>query len=128
MRTRRASGSLILPLLQYGYGPWSYGFERGGRRHRVAKRPGSIMGANTVLYRLLDQNATIILLANTNRPSWTISPSASPTCWCGETGSGKDCSHAEHQSIRETSRTFSDALMLCVPFLSPELKSISRML
>jgi D-alanyl-D-alanine carboxypeptidase len=51
----------------YGYGLWSYSFERGGRRHRVAKRPGSIMGANAVLYRLLDQDATIILLANTNR-------------------------------------------------------------
>jgi CubicO group peptidase (beta-lactamase class C family) len=52
---------------EYGYGLWSYSFERGGRRYRVAKRPGSIMGANSVLYRLLDQDATIILLANTNR-------------------------------------------------------------
>jgi D-alanyl-D-alanine carboxypeptidase len=51
----------------YGYGLWSYSFQRGGTRHRVAKRPGSIMGANAVLYRLLDRNATIILLANTNR-------------------------------------------------------------
>jgi D-alanyl-D-alanine carboxypeptidase len=50
----------------YGYGLWSYSFERGGRRHRVAKRPGSIMGANAVLYRLLDQDATIILLSNAN--------------------------------------------------------------
>jgi D-alanyl-D-alanine carboxypeptidase len=50
----------------YGYGLWAYSFEGGGRRHRVAKRPGSIMGANTVLYRLLDQDATIILLSNTN--------------------------------------------------------------
>jgi shikimate 5-dehydrogenase len=33
----------------------------------VAKRPGSITGANAVLYRLLDRGATIILLANTNR-------------------------------------------------------------
>ena len=51
----------------YGYGLWSYSFERGGRRHRVAKRPGTIMGANTVLYRLLDRNATVVILANTNR-------------------------------------------------------------
>lgn len=51
----------------YGYGLWSYSFERGGRRHRVAKRPGSIMGANAVLYRLVDRGATVILLANTNR-------------------------------------------------------------
>ncbi|HYR09947.1 MAG TPA: serine hydrolase domain-containing protein [Longimicrobium sp.] len=59
---------LLTPALdEYGYGLWSYSFERGGRRYRVAKRPGSIMGVNTVLYRLLDQDATIILLANTNR-------------------------------------------------------------
>ncbi|HEX5869115.1 MAG TPA: serine hydrolase domain-containing protein [Longimicrobium sp.] len=59
---------LLTPALdEYGYGLWSYAFERGGRRHRVAKRPGSIMGANAVLYRLLDSNATVILLANTNR-------------------------------------------------------------
>jgi D-alanyl-D-alanine carboxypeptidase len=51
----------------YGYGLWSYSFSRNGTRHRVAKRPGSIMGANAVLYRLLDRPATIVLLANTNR-------------------------------------------------------------
>ncbi|HEX2211702.1 MAG TPA: serine hydrolase domain-containing protein [Longimicrobium sp.] len=51
----------------YGYGLWVYSFRRGGREYRVAKRPGSIMGANSVLYRLLDQGATIVLLANTNR-------------------------------------------------------------
>jgi D-alanyl-D-alanine carboxypeptidase len=59
---------LLAPGLdEYGYGLWSYSFERGGRRHRVAKRPGSIMGANAVLYRLLDEGATIVILANTNR-------------------------------------------------------------
>jgi D-alanyl-D-alanine carboxypeptidase len=59
---------LLAPGLDdYGYGLWSYAFERGGRRYRVAKRPGSIMGANAVLYRLLDLDATVILLANTNR-------------------------------------------------------------
>jgi D-alanyl-D-alanine carboxypeptidase len=48
---------LLTPALdEYGYGLWVYAFERGGRRHRVAKRPGSIMGANAV-----------IILANTNR-------------------------------------------------------------
>jgi len=59
---------LLAPGLDdYGYGLWTYAFERGGRRHRVAKRPGSIMGVNTVLYRLLDQDATVVILANTNR-------------------------------------------------------------
>ena len=59
---------LLRPGLDdYGYGLWSYSITRGGRAHRVAKRPGSIMGANAVLYRLLDEGVTIVILANTNR-------------------------------------------------------------
>lgn len=62
-----ARRELLTPALdEYGLGLWSYSFERGGRTFRVAKRPGSIMGANTVLYRLLDQNITIALVANTS--------------------------------------------------------------
>lgn len=53
-------------LDDYGYGLWSYSFRRGGRTYRVAKRPGRIMGANAVLYRLFDDGTTIVLLANTN--------------------------------------------------------------
>jgi D-alanyl-D-alanine carboxypeptidase len=59
---------LLRPGLDdYGYGLWSYEVERGGRRHRVAKRPGRSMGANAVLYRLLDRGTTIVILANSNR-------------------------------------------------------------
>ena len=59
---------LLTPGLDdYGYGLWSYAFTRAGRSWRVAKRPGSVMGANAVLYRLLDRDANIVLLANTNR-------------------------------------------------------------
>jgi D-alanyl-D-alanine carboxypeptidase len=59
---------LLTPGLDdYGYGLWSYSFTRNGRTYRVAKRPGSVMGANAVLYRLLDRDVTIVLLANTNR-------------------------------------------------------------
>jgi D-alanyl-D-alanine carboxypeptidase len=54
-------------LDDYGYGLWSYSIDRSGRSYRVAKRPGSVMGANTVLYRLLDRPATIVILANSNR-------------------------------------------------------------
>lgn len=54
-------------LDDYGFGLWSYTFTAYGRTWRVAKRPGSIMGANTQLYRLLDSDVTIVLLANTNR-------------------------------------------------------------
>lgn len=57
----------LTPALdEYGLGLWIYSFERGGRTYHVAKRPGSVMGANTVLYRLMDQNITIALVANTN--------------------------------------------------------------
>ncbi|HEX6742456.1 MAG TPA: serine hydrolase domain-containing protein [Sphingomicrobium sp.] len=52
---------------EYGFGLWSYAFKAGGRTWRVAKRPGSIMGANTQLYRLLDRQANVIILGNTNR-------------------------------------------------------------
>jgi len=59
---------LLAPGLDdYGYGLWSYTVTRGGRQFRVAKRPGSVMGANSVLYRLLDRDTTIVILANTNR-------------------------------------------------------------
>jgi D-alanyl-D-alanine carboxypeptidase len=59
---------LLTPGLdEYGYGLWSYSFTRDGKKYKVAKRPGSVMGANSVLYRLLDQNTTVIILANTNR-------------------------------------------------------------
>jgi D-alanyl-D-alanine carboxypeptidase len=50
----------------YGFGLWSYDFKLKGKVYRVAKRPGSIMGANTVLYRLIDQKTTIVILANSN--------------------------------------------------------------
>jgi D-alanyl-D-alanine carboxypeptidase len=64
------SGSLAKMLSpgldDYGYGLWSYSFKRKGKSFRVAKRPGSIMGANAVLYRLIDQKTTIIILANSN--------------------------------------------------------------
>lgn len=54
-------------LDDYGYGLWSYEVVRAGRSHRVAKRPGSSMGANAVLYRLIDRDSTILILANSNR-------------------------------------------------------------
>jgi CubicO group peptidase (beta-lactamase class C family) len=49
----------------YGYGLWSYETEVAGRKHRVAKRPGQIMGAQSQLYRFLDTPVTIIILGNT---------------------------------------------------------------
>ena len=67
LRPESLAAMLRPGLDDYGYGLWTYSFDRGGRRHRVAKRPGSVMGANAVLYRLVDRRTTILILANTNR-------------------------------------------------------------
>jgi len=52
-------------LDDYGCGLWSYETTINGRKHRVVKRPGQIMGAQTQLYRLLDDDVTVIILSNT---------------------------------------------------------------
>ena len=52
-------------LDDYGYGVWAYDTKVGTRTHRVVKRPGSIMGAQSQLYHFLDQDVTIIILSNT---------------------------------------------------------------
>jgi len=57
---------LLAPGLdEYGFGLWSYSFERRGKTWHVAKRPGAIMGAQGVLYRLRERDVTIVLLSNT---------------------------------------------------------------
>lgn len=53
-------------LDEYGFGQWVSKLDVDGRAHRFAQRPGRIMGANTLLLRLLDDDVTIIILANTN--------------------------------------------------------------
>lgn len=52
-------------LDDYGYGVWSYETKINGKAHRVVKRPGRIMGAQTQLFRLLDDDVTVIILSNT---------------------------------------------------------------
>lgn len=60
-------GLMLKPGLDdYGYGLWVAGVEAGGKKTRVAHRPGSIMGANCVLLRYLDDDLTIVILSNTN--------------------------------------------------------------
>lgn len=54
-------------LDDYGFGLWIYEMTVDGVPHRVAKRPGRIMGAQTQLFRFLDSDITIILLANAGR-------------------------------------------------------------
>ncbi len=58
---------LLAPGLDdYGLGLWVYEAWSDGRAYRVAKRPGRIMGANAQLYRFLDCDLTVIVLANTD--------------------------------------------------------------
>lgn len=58
---------LLTPGLgEYGLGLWVRDIKVGQRLHRTAERYGSIMGANGVLFRLLDDDLTIIILGNTN--------------------------------------------------------------
>lgn len=52
-------------LDDYGYGLWSYETKVNGKAHRVVKRPGQIMGAQSQLYHFLDDGVTIIILSNT---------------------------------------------------------------
>jgi hypothetical protein len=57
---------MIKPGLDdYGFGLWSYDMKIKEKQHPVVKRPGSIMGAQTQLFHVLDQNITIIVLGNT---------------------------------------------------------------
>lgn len=53
-------------LDDYGYGVWSYAMTIAGKPHPVVKRPGRIMGAQTQLFRLVDDDTTVVILANTD--------------------------------------------------------------
>lgn len=54
-------------LEEHGYGLWVWEQQDAeGRPFRAAVRFGGIMGANGVLYRILDEDVTIIILSNTN--------------------------------------------------------------
>lgn len=62
----RLEAMLAPGLDEYGFGQWVSKLDVDGREHRFAQRPGRIMGANTLLLRLLDDDVTIVILANTN--------------------------------------------------------------
>ena len=51
-------------LDEYGYSVWSFESELNGKKYRTIKRPGRIMGAGGDIYRLLDEDLTIIILSN----------------------------------------------------------------
>lgn len=52
-------------LDDYAFGVWSYEVKVNGKSHPVMKRPGRIMGAQTQLLHVRDQNITIVILSNT---------------------------------------------------------------
>lgn len=58
---------LVTPGLDnYGFGQWVSTLKIDGRDHPFAQRPGRIMGTNTLLLRMLDDDVTIVILGNTN--------------------------------------------------------------
>lgn len=59
--------AMLTPGLDdYGFGQWAFDLKVKGVPHRVAQRPGRIMGANASLLRFLDDDVTVVILANTN--------------------------------------------------------------
>ena len=59
---------LLQPGLDdHGYGTWIYEDSFGARKVRTVQRPGRIMGANAVLFHVLEADLTVIVLSNTDR-------------------------------------------------------------
>lgn len=53
---------------EYGYGVWVYkDYEINSKMFTIIKRPGSIMGAQAMLFHILEDNSTIIILSNTDK-------------------------------------------------------------
>lgn len=58
---------LLSPGLdQYGFGLWIYDQEKNGKKHKVIKRPGDIMGTRSMFVYLPDEYLSVIILANTD--------------------------------------------------------------
>jgi D-alanyl-D-alanine carboxypeptidase len=57
-------------LNEYGLGVWIYNdYDINGKMYTIVKRPGSIMGAQAMLFHVLENNWTIIILSNTGTVS-----------------------------------------------------------
>lgn len=57
-------------LNEYGFGVWVYkDYAIHGKNYTIIKRPGSIMGAQAMLFHVLENNSTIIILSNTGTVS-----------------------------------------------------------
>lgn len=57
-------------LDEYGYGVWVYkDYTIKKKNYTIVKRPGRIMGAQSMLFHILEEDATIIILSNTGTTS-----------------------------------------------------------
>ena len=55
---------------EYGYGVWVYkNYDINHKMYTIVKRPGSIMGAQAMLFHVLENGSTIIILCNTGTVS-----------------------------------------------------------
>lgn len=50
-----------------GYSVWTYNYPFAESKPKMMERRGGILGANSVLIRLLDTKRTVIILSNNNR-------------------------------------------------------------
>lgn len=53
-------------LDDYGYSVWIRDYKGPNAKYKRMERYGSIMGANTVVFRYLNEDLTIVILSNTN--------------------------------------------------------------
>ena len=56
-------------LDDYGYGVWIYESKFSNKKHTIVKRPGRIMGAQSMLFHVLNEDTTIVILSNTDATS-----------------------------------------------------------
>lgn len=57
-------------LDEYGYGVWVHrNYEINHKMFTIVKRPGSIMGAQSMLFHIIENGSTIIILSNTGTTS-----------------------------------------------------------
>ncbi|HEY0427993.1 MAG TPA: serine hydrolase domain-containing protein [Pyrinomonadaceae bacterium] len=60
-------------LDEYGYGVWVYNdYDINGKKFKIVKRPGSNMGAQSMLFHVLEADTTIVILTNTGTTSLDV--------------------------------------------------------
>lgn len=66
LRQETLNRMFVPGLEEYGYGVWVHeNYELNGKKFKVIKRPGQIMGAQGMLFHILGEGSTIIILSNT---------------------------------------------------------------